>query len=186
MLHVVRLRSHTLRSLKATQEATALADAYTRVKDSVVYNSWPCHHWVIATRHRNTKKADQCYTRMGFPGSSDDKESACNWSPIPRTRRSPGKENCYLLQYSYLENPTDRREWQATVHGVAELDTFEGLTLDFWKGYISVGHGKRVLHLPIDRFFSIDFYFTEFLKKKKNQMTLLHLEVSLASINKKC
>ena len=120
MLHVVRLRSHTQRSLKATQEATALADAYTRVKDSVVHNSWPCHHWVIATRHRNTKKAEQCYTRMGFPFSSDDEESACNWSPIPRTRRSPGKENCYLLQYYCLENSTDRREWQATVHGVAK------------------------------------------------------------------
>ena len=120
MLHIVRPRSHTLRSLKATQEATALAAACTRVKDSVVHKSWPCHHWVIATRHRNTKKADQCYTRMGFPGSADDKESACNCSPIPRTRRSPGKENGYLLHYSCLENSIDRREWQATVHGVAK------------------------------------------------------------------
>ena len=29
------------------------------------------------------------------------------------------------LQYSYLENPMDRGAWQATVHGVAELDMTE-------------------------------------------------------------
>ena len=33
------------------------------------------------------------------------------------------KENYNLLQYFCLENPMDRRAWQATVHGVAkELD----------------------------------------------------------------
>ena len=29
------------------------------------------------------------------------------------------------LQYSCLENPMDRGPWQATVHGVAELDMME-------------------------------------------------------------
>ena len=29
--------------------------------------------------------------------------------------RSPGEGNGYLLQYSALENPVDRRAWQATV-----------------------------------------------------------------------
>ena len=42
---------------------------------------------------------------------------------IPRLGRSPGGGNDNLLQYSYLENHMDRGAWQATVHGVTELDT---------------------------------------------------------------
>ena len=37
--------------------------------------------------------------------------------------RSPGERNGYPLQYSCLENPTDRGAWRATVHGVAESQT---------------------------------------------------------------
>ena len=32
--------------------------------------------------------------------------------------RSPGEGNGNSLQYSCLENPMDRGDWQATVHGV--------------------------------------------------------------------
>ena len=43
---------------------------------------------------------------------------------IPGSRRSPGEENGNPLLYSCLENPMDRGNWQATVHGVAkESDT---------------------------------------------------------------
>ena len=59
---------------------------------------------------------------MGFPGSSDGKESACPGS-IPWLGRSPGEGNGYPLQYSGLENYMDRGPWQAIVHGVAESDT---------------------------------------------------------------
>ena len=41
-------------------------------------------------------------------------------SLIPGLGRSPGKGNGYPLQYSCLENPMDRRAWQATVHGVTK------------------------------------------------------------------
>ena len=34
--------------------------------------------------------------------------------------RSPGEGNDYPLQYSCLGNPTERRAWQNTVHGVAK------------------------------------------------------------------
>ena len=54
------------------------------------------------------------------------KESACSKGDpgsIPRSGRSPGEGNGYLLQYSCLENPMDRGAWRATVHGVAESDT---------------------------------------------------------------
>ena len=37
----------------------------------------------------------------------------------------PGEGNGYPLQYSRLENPMKRGIWQATVHGVTELDTTE-------------------------------------------------------------
>ena len=66
---------------------------------------------------------------MGFPGGSDGKESACqagDVGSIPRLRRSSGKGNGNLLQYSCLENPMDRGAWQATVHEIAkESDTTE-------------------------------------------------------------
>ena len=44
---------------------------------------------------------------------------------IPVVGRSPVGGHGNPLQYSYLENPMDRRAWQATVLGVAELDTTE-------------------------------------------------------------
>ena len=44
---------------------------------------------------------------------------------IPGSGRSPGGGNGNPLQYSSLENPTDRGAWQATVHGVEESDTIE-------------------------------------------------------------
>ena len=37
--------------------------------------------------------------------------------------RSPGGEHGYPLQYSCLENPTDRGAWQVTVYGVAKSQT---------------------------------------------------------------
>ena len=63
---------------------------------------------------------------MGFPGVSDDKESAYNAGDpglIPWSGRSPGEGNGNPLQYSCLENSTDRGDWRATVHGVAKSQT---------------------------------------------------------------
>ena len=56
---------------------------------------------------------------MGFPGSSDSKESTCNAGNMGSTRglgRSPGGGHGNPLQYSCLGNPMDRGAWQATVH----------------------------------------------------------------------
>ena len=63
---------------------------------------------------------------LGFPDSSDGKESACNAGDsglIPGWRRSPGEGDGYPLQYSGLENSMDRGAWWATVHGVAKSRT---------------------------------------------------------------
>ena len=44
---------------------------------------------------------------------------------IPGLGRSLGGENGNPFQYLCLENPVDRGAWQATIHGVTELDTTE-------------------------------------------------------------
>ena len=54
------------------------------------------------------------------------KESARNVGDpglIPGLGRSPEEENGYPLQYSCLENPVDRRAWQATARRVTESQT---------------------------------------------------------------
>ena len=54
---------------------------------------------------------------------SDGKESACNAGDlglIPGLGRSPGEGNGNPLQDSCLENPMDRRAWQAIIHGTAK------------------------------------------------------------------
>ena len=68
---------------------------------------------------------------MGFPGGSEDKESACSagdWGLIPGLGRSPGEGNGNPHQYSCLENSMDTGACWVTVHGVAESDMTEQLT----------------------------------------------------------
>ena len=66
----------------------------------------------------------------GFPDGSEVKASARNaetWvrslGPIPGSGRPPGEGNGNSLQYSCLENSTDRGVWRATVYGVAKSQT---------------------------------------------------------------
>ena len=57
----------------------------------------------------------------GFPGSSVVKNLPANagdMGSIPGLGRSPGGGSGNPLQYSCLENATDREAWWATVHGV--------------------------------------------------------------------
>ena len=59
--------------------------------------------------------------RMGFPGDSGGKQSACSAGDpglIPGSGISPGGGNGYPLQYSGLENSID-----CIVHGVAKSQT---------------------------------------------------------------
>ena len=63
------------------------------------------------------------------PDGSSSKESACNAGDtgdsglIPALGRSPGEENGNPLQYSCLENSTDRGAWRPTVHGEVKSQT---------------------------------------------------------------
>ena len=59
----------------------------------------------------------------GFPGGSDNKESACivgDPGSIPGSGRFPGEGHGNPLQYSGLENFKDRGAWKAIVHRVAK------------------------------------------------------------------
>ena len=71
-------------------------------------------------------KIERVYIVRGFPGSTDDKESAHNegdQGSVPELGRCPREGNGYPLQYSCLENSMDRAGWQATVHGVTKSQT---------------------------------------------------------------
>ena len=49
------------------------------------------------------------------PASAGDPASIAGWG------RSPGEGNGNPLQYSCLENPMDRGDWQASVHGLQRI-----------------------------------------------------------------
>ena len=60
---------------------------------------------------------------LGFPGSSDSKESACNaedLGSIPGLGRSPVGGHGNPLWYSCLENPCEQRSWRTTISGVTK------------------------------------------------------------------
>ena len=64
---------------------------------------------------------------LGFPDSSNGKESTCNAGDpgsIPGSERSPVEGHGNPLHYSCLENPMDRGSWWATVHGVTKNQTW--------------------------------------------------------------
>ena len=63
-------------------------------------------------------KGKATLSSRGFPCGSDSKASACNAGDpgsVPGSGRFPGEGNGNSLQYSCLENPTDRVAWLATV-----------------------------------------------------------------------
>ena len=71
-----------------------------------------------------TEKDPQYLTFTSLVNSSAGKESTWNSEDlglILGLGRSPGEGNCYLLQYSFLDNSMDREAWQGTVHGVARI-----------------------------------------------------------------
>ena len=70
--------------------------------------------------------------KVGFPGGSDCKESACNAGDadsISGSGSSSGEGNDYPPQYSWLENSMDRGAWGLHSTGHKESDTIEWLTL---------------------------------------------------------
>ena len=68
------------------------------------------------------------YISLGFPGSSDGKESACNGGDLGSIS---GEGHGNPFQYSFLEKPMDRGAWPATVHGVTKSQTWLNKTEHF-------------------------------------------------------
>ena len=108
-----RLKWHSMyhkRGLHSTPQKAA--DSFTLGCEDMITNEireWSL--WGISSYH----------------GGSDSKQSVCNardlgW--IPGSGRSTGEVNGYPLQYSFLENPTDRGAQWVTVHGVAKSQTW--------------------------------------------------------------
>ena len=80
----------------------------------------------LGTHFQSSHFSSLLLTLMGFLGSSDSKESACNAGDpglILGSGRSPGEGSGYPHQYSCLGNPMDRGAWQATVHRVPKSRT---------------------------------------------------------------
>ena len=71
---------------------------------------------------------------MGLPGGSTVKNPPANAEEssalrsIPALGRSPGGGNGNPFQCSFLNNPMNRRAWQATVHGVTKSRTLTEAT----------------------------------------------------------
>ena len=88
----------------------------------MAYRPWGCK--ASDTAERLTLSLLQ-YKR-GFPGGSVVKNLPANAGDsgsIPVPGKPPEEGNGNPLQYSYLENTTDRGAWWATVHGATkELD----------------------------------------------------------------
>ena len=67
------------------------------------------------------------YIKLGFPGDSNGKDSACDTEDPGSVSGlgilSPGEWNSNPFQYFCLENSMDRGAWRTTVHEVAKSRT---------------------------------------------------------------
>ena len=85
--------------------------------------SW-LHSWVRKISWRRDRLSIPVF--LGFPGGSVGKESACSagdLDSIPGSGRSPGEGTGIPLQYSCLENFTDRGAWWTIVHEITKSQT---------------------------------------------------------------
>ena len=76
-----------------------------------------------------------CHVSLGFPGALGVKNPSANVGDlrdvgsIPGLGITLGEGNGNPLQYSCLEDPTERGAWWATVHGVSQSQTSEWLSI---------------------------------------------------------
>ena len=85
-------------------------------------------HWdEVRGAHARLEREEQRWgCAQGFPGDSVGKDSAYSAGEpclIPGLGRCSGEGNGNPLQYSGLENSTERGVWWATVHGVTKSRT---------------------------------------------------------------
>ena len=92
---------------------------------------WVCQEVLSHSQSFNSVLLEPLTRQRASPGGSDSKESACNAGDLGSILGSgiSRERNGYSLQDSCLENSMDRGAWYATVHGVAESNMTEQLTL---------------------------------------------------------
>ena len=87
---------------------------------------WLVDATFMLTLCRPVSKSTLFIMAPGLPYGLDGKESACNagdLGSLPGSGRSPAEGDDYSLLCSYLESPTARGAWWATVHGFAKSRT---------------------------------------------------------------
>ena len=94
---------------------------------------WPLFgQSILMVEVRNSRRASLLKASPqkweGFRGGALAKNLPANVGSTPGSGRSPGGGNGNPLQYSCLENPMDRGDKQATVHGVKKSQTWLSTT----------------------------------------------------------
>ena len=83
-----------------------------------LYSTYICKY--IHTYIHTYRAAQVALVVKSPPASAGDLRDS---GSVPGLGRSPGGGYSNLLQYSCLENPTDRGAWTAVVHRVAKSQT---------------------------------------------------------------
>ena len=99
-----------------------LAPVWLVVRSYLVWMVLATVWWVLAMRRLVLEAwwaLDQCWLTDGRVRVPKTLELL----PIPGLGRSPGEGNGNPAQFSCLENPMDRGDWQATVHEVTKSQT---------------------------------------------------------------
>ena len=73
---------------------------------------------LIVGNQKEVERPESGFSRL-LTGKDSDSQVG-DMGLIPESGRSPGEENGSPLQYSCLENPMERGDWRATVHGLAK------------------------------------------------------------------
>ena len=92
--------------------------AYERQHRTLASAPWGLESWILGVLSPVPGTSPMAQVVKNPPASAGD---ARDVGSIPGWGRCPGEGNSNPLQYSCLENPTDRGSWRPTVHGVARV-----------------------------------------------------------------
>ena len=129
---------------------------YLRVFWELAASVWAGIHRGLFTQRLYINTLFWQVVPFGLPQWLTSKESSCNAGTagtrgdmdlIPSSGRSPGGGYGHPLQFSCLENPTDRGVWQAIVHRTAKSQ--------IWLNGLSMhSHASSTIYLLSVSFFS--------------------------------
>ena len=103
---------------------------------------------------------------------------------IPGLKRSPGGGNNNPFQYSCLENSMDREAWWATVHGVAQCQTWLKWLSTYM--YINNTYYKKLTHMIVDAEMSQVLQLASWIPRRAGGVRLVWEEISEIQDNQAC